>query len=840
MSNNSFEPIAIVGTGCVLPPSSFSPEEFWQAVTHGVSGIAHAPKNRWNNALEYLDADRSAEDKTYCGVGGFVVGYHGPQGHSPDGKPWSSYRLNRTQQFIVDTAEQAFAQAGIDVPDRRRCRLLLGNMLGDEAFDDDELVDIIHELLSEDGDELPVDLRGEAEKAIDHYVMEDKVRGEANTSTDLARVPSKLMGMDDHPVLVDGACASGLLMVDLASRYLHRYPNRMIMAVGAMSNMSVTGNVTFAKVGGLSDRAPKPLDAHANGLVPAEGSSTVLLCTPDYARAKGYKILALVTGAFSTSDGRGKAIYAPKPAGQLRAMSSALATAGENVERIDYIETHATGTPAGDASELSAIADLVGHRRRGPMPVGSVKNLIGHGFPVAGMSNLLVVLEAMKHATFPAVTGVETPNEVIVEHPESLMIHTRPARWERPGDGPRRALINAFGFGGINSSIVLEQYDGSDATDIAEVRRPEGRDASYLVVQSVSHSACKRPDGLLEDPMKDVDWRVFRMPPVLVSHMDVTQRLAILAAKDIMEDVRKEPKDTVGALFGQPSGLAVGGRRELRIRLVEVNAAIDRSSMAADDKERVKQWIDHQVKARIEKTSEASLPGYMDNIISGRVANMFDLTGPNYIVDAGTDSFGTTLELAQLQLSSHEADAMIVGSSFANPSRVVNQDAAELGACDIALVRTLDWGRAHPDLVKAVIRIDQSQEPAKDLDVLKAATLVDIVHNQRWPARRFRAAGASIDLLSTKNLDTVDAEPAPQETGPEPAFCEPQVNSGMSWLGIGGSDIADCISRLQDVPVASGQATPENVRVMIPFDSEVQKNEKEAALLQLLERNAVV
>ncbi|WEV52423.1 beta-ketoacyl synthase N-terminal-like domain-containing protein [Bifidobacterium sp. ESL0704] len=836
MSKKSFEPIAIVGTGCVLPPSSFSPEEFWHAVTHGVSGIAHAPSDRWNNALQYLDADRSAEDKTYCGVGGFVIDYHGPRGHAPGGKPWSSYRLNRTQQFIVDTAEQAFAQAGVQDPDRRRCRLLLGNMLGDEAFDDDELVDVIHELLALHGGEQQADRRAQAEKAIDRYVMEGKVRADANTSTDLARLPSRLMGMDDHPVLVDGACASGLLMVDLAARYLHRYPDRMIMAVGAMSNMSVTGNVTFAKVGGLSDQAPKPLDAHASGLVPAEGSSTVLLCTPGYAYRKGYRILALVTGAFSTSDGRGKAIYAPKPEGQFRAMSSALATSGVDVEHIDYIETHATGTPAGDTSELSAIAELVGHRRRGPMPVGSVKNLIGHGFPVAGMSNLLVVLESMKHATLPAITGVDTPNQVIVEHPESLMIHTEPAPWAQSDRGPRRALINAFGFGGINSSIVVEQYDGSDLTGIAEVRQPEGADTSYLVVQSVSHSSCRRPDGLLDDPMKDVDWRVFRMPPVLVSHMDVAQRLAILAAKDIMEDVRKNPEDTVGALFGQPSGLAVGVRRELRIRLVEVDAAIDASSMSAEGKEDMKRWITRQVKGRIEKTSEASLPGYMDNIISGRVANMFDLTGPNYIVDAGTDSFGTTLELAELQLSSHEADAMLVGSSFANPSKVVNQDAAALGSCDIALVRTLDWGKAHPDSVKAIIRIDQSQEPVRDLEVLKARTLLDIVQSQDWPSRSFRAAGASIDILDPKDLDKIGVESAVKNVGAEPAYTQPvstesSTTTGLSWLGVGGSSIADCLSRLGDTPMVSAPGT---VRVMIPFDSVPQKNEKRAALVHLL------
>ena len=97
-------------------------------------------------------------------------------------------------------------------------------------------------------------------------------------------------------------------------------------------------------------------------------------------------------------------------------------------------------------------------QRTSPVSIGSIKNLIGHGFPTAGTSNLLSVLESFRHEQYLPTHGVTTPHPLITEHPELLQLHTVPVPWPKSEDHPRRALINAFGFGGINSSVVVEQY----------------------------------------------------------------------------------------------------------------------------------------------------------------------------------------------------------------------------------------------------------------------------------------------------------------------------------------------------------------------------------------------
>lgn len=222
--------------------------------------------------------------------------------------------MNRTQRMIVDSASQAIGEAGIDRSERARCRLFVGNMLADEAFGDQSLSEISGDVLDECVNEFGADARDAARRAIDDVILSRNDASEtANAPSDLARIPAEVLGMPDDPIVIDGACASGLLIVDLAARYLHTRAKPLAMAVGAMANMSITGNVSFAKIGGLSDKPARPLDANANGLVPAEGAAAVLLCTLSYARLHGYPISGVIIGSYTTSDGHGKAIYAPNP-----------------------------------------------------------------------------------------------------------------------------------------------------------------------------------------------------------------------------------------------------------------------------------------------------------------------------------------------------------------------------------------------------------------------------------------------------------------------------------------------------------------------------------------------
>ena len=826
MMMDHFEPIAIIGRGCILPPHSCSPEELWDAIVEGRSGIHPPTSGRWGTQVDYVDPDRNAVDRTYCGIGGFVTDY------DQDDRAASSerMRLNRTQRMIVDSASQAISESGIDGSDRARCRLFVGNMLADEAFGDQSLSEISGELLAECVNAFGTDARDAARRAIDDVILSRNNASEtANAPSDLARIPAELLGMPDEPIVIDGACASGLLIVDLAARYLHTHAKPLVMAVGAMANMSITGNVSFAKIGGLSDKPARPLDANANGLVPAEGAAAVLLCTLSYAKRHGYPISGVIIGSYSTSDGHGKAIYAPNPEGQQRTMRGALAQSGIDPDGIDYIETHATGTPAGDNSELTAIMGMLSERRNGPVSIGSIKNLIGHGFPTAGTSNLLSVLESFSHERYLPTHGVTTPHPLIAKHPELLQLHANPDPWPEPENRPRRALINAFGFGGINSSVIVEQYDDGRSAGPAHAAA-EPRDAMYLAVQCVAQANCEKPRTLLDDPMT-ADWRVFHTPPVLLPHMDIAQRLAVLAAGNLQPMMESDQKETVGAFLGQPSGLAVGARRELRIRLPEILDAIAHAEIPDERRRELQHWFGDRVTTSIGATVEAALPGYMDNIVSGRIANMFDYRGPNCVIDGGRLSFARSIEMASLVLAEHEADGMIVGSSFANPSHLVDQDAARLATATLIMLRPLDWAKAHREQVQAVIRISHTDQPGTDPQVfLDVARLAQAVTERGRHASRLQAGSMLVDVM---DLDAVPSERI--ERLPDGLQEHPGTDAGRrpsngitvhdTWIGIQGPTVPDCLAMLLDGTVQpDGQDTP--IRIIVPFDSPAERESK--------------
>lgn len=815
-----FEPIAIIGSGCILPPHSCSPEELWNTIVEGQSGIHPPAPERWGTNVNYVDSDRSAVDKTYCGIGGFITNYDNYA------SPSTETRLNRTQKMIIDTASQAITEAGINKSDLTKCRLFVGNMLADEAFGDQALSEISREILNERTETLGKDTLDATQHAIDSVILTRNNASETkNSPSDLAQLPAKLLGMSNDPIVIDGACASGLLIVDLAARYLHTHVKPLVMAVGAMANMSITGNVSFAKIGGLSDEPARPLDANASGLVPAEGAAAVLLCTLSYARQHGYPVSGVITGSYSTSDGRGKAIYAPNPKGQQRAMRGALEQAGITSAGIDYIETHATGTPAGDTSELTAIIKMLTGQRTSPVSIGSIKNLIGHGFPTAGTSNLLSVLESFRHEQYLPTHGVTTPHPLITEHPELLQLHTVPVPWPKSEDHPRRALINAFGFGGINSSVVVEQYTEDHQL---EKRRKDSSDENvlYLAVQCVAQTQCNPPRTLLEDSM-EADWKVFRTPPVLLPHMDVAQRLAVLAAKDLQNELGSDSKEIFGIFLGQPSGLAVGARRELRIRLPELLHAIDHAEIPSDLRYELQTWFSNRVLTSIGNTVEAALPGYMDNIVSGRVANMFDYQGPSCVIDGGRFSFARSIEMASLVLAEHEADGMIVGSSFANPSHLIDQNAAKLATATLIMLRPLDWAKKHQSQVQAAIKISYvNPSEINPHDFLDADRLAKAVTSQSQ-ASRLQAGNMLVEVMDLEDVSVrqLQHQMIKQQKNSEISSRHtPSSNIVIhdTWIGIQGEAIPDCLTMLLGKTVAPMKQDT-RIRAVIPFNSPIEK-----------------
>lgn len=699
-------PVAVVGAGCVLPPTSTSLRAYRRNLLEGTSGISPIPRDRWDREHYHSD-DRQARERTYCTVGGFVDDYQfdpTPYALGPEQLRWVA-RANRTQQFAIDAVLQALQGARIDQDQLRgtRAALYLGNMLGDEELADfsmrqraDRHQARLMRLLGAPRGSAPQAWSAAWEHAADQRFGPSHPAPSRVLASALAPTIAAAVGVTGGAVLVDGACASGLLVVDVAVSALLGSDLDIVVAVGAMANMGVAGNVSFAKIGGLSPHGSHPLSATADGLIPGEGAGAVILKRLDRALADGDPVLGVIRGVATRSDGAGKAIYAPSSRGQVAAMRAALEQAGLTARDLDYVEVHATGTPTGDATEIESVGQLLSSDdRREPLTIGSGKALIGHGFPSAGIANLVKILLSFEEGRFFPTFGIEGPNDALAGRIEALRYLPEGGEWTAPSERPRRAMANAFGFGGVDSCVVVEQFDRTYHSQLvaratSPALPPSEQDAWLAVVgASVLLPGLPATAGLPQPGELAQAWaalegaascraedfrfpfRDVKIPPSTLHQTDRAQQLFLATSVQALRGAGLLPGRTVAhpdrlaTVVATASGSEASLQRNERIRADEFTLLLEDAGAACGlPASALQGWraaLEEAFAAGPDATTEAALPGYMDNIVAGRVGNSLDLRGTNYVVDTDLSSFGAAVEAAAAILRAGDADAVLIG-----------------------------------------------------------------------------------------------------------------------------------------------------------------------------------
>jgi amino acid adenylation domain-containing protein len=283
---------------------------------------------------------------------------------------------------------------------------------------------------------------------------------------------------------VQGACATSLVAICQASQNLLTYQCDMALAGG----VSVTfpqhrGHVFQEGSMGSRDGHCRPFDADATGTVFGHGVGVVLLKRLEDAVADGDRIDAVIRGFAVTNDGAAKVSYmAPGVDGQASAIAAAHAMAGISADAITYIEAHGTATPLGDPVEIAALTRAFRQttQRNGFCALGSTKANIGHLDAAAGVSGLIKTVLAMRHRTIPPVANFRQPNPHIDFASTPFHVSGTASPWQP--DGPRMAGVSAFGVGGVNAHLVLEEGPQSSPEASA-------RPAQLLCVSARSEAA---------------------------------------------------------------------------------------------------------------------------------------------------------------------------------------------------------------------------------------------------------------------------------------------------------------------------------------------------------------
>ena len=262
--------------------------------------------------------------------------------------------------------------------------------------------------------------------------------------------------------VVDAACASSLSAISAALNELYLGQCDAVITGGCDLLTDAGTFLSFANSTALSRSGDcRPFSADADGTLIGEGVALLALRRLADAEADGDAIHAVIRGHGTASDGRGSAIYAPRSEGQVRAMERAYEAAGYGPETVGLIEAHGTGTELGDATEVRSMTRVFGgpgRTRRAAL--GSVKSLIGHPKTSAGAVSLLKVVTALRHGVLPPTIKVSAPNEALAAEGCPVHPNTVARPWISGADHPRRAGLSAFGFGGTNAHVTVEEYQG--------------------------------------------------------------------------------------------------------------------------------------------------------------------------------------------------------------------------------------------------------------------------------------------------------------------------------------------------------------------------------------------
>jgi len=455
--------IAIIGVGCVLP-KALTAREYWENILDRVDGITEIPAHRWDWRT-YFDPDRQAPDRIYSKWGGFLddmvfdpLRYGMPPNSIKAVDPLQLMTLEVVRQTLDDAgyAERPF--------NRERVSVILGASGGAGDVGAQYAVRAETPRFADDRRRAP---RGETPRRRRDAQMaerlpkwtEDSFAGILlNVAAGRAANRYDFGGLN---FTVDAACASSLTAVYLATMELQAGRSDMAIAGGVDTVQGPFGYLCFSKTQALSPRGRCcTFDAGADGIVISEGIAVVALKRLADAERDGDRIYAVIKGVGGSSDGRAKSLTAPYPTGQLRALRRAYDMAGYSPATVELFEAHGTGTVAGDTAELETVTRLLTMAGAAPKQsaIGSVKTLIGHTKATAGVAGLIKSALALYHRTLPPHANVTKPNSRIADPASPLYLIGEAQPWVANSAHPRRAAVSAFGFGGTNFHIALEEH----------------------------------------------------------------------------------------------------------------------------------------------------------------------------------------------------------------------------------------------------------------------------------------------------------------------------------------------------------------------------------------------
>ncbi len=766
----TFPPIAIVGRACVLP-GALDPGALWERVRDGADLVSRAPRVRWRLRSERLSVeDVPGRDRVATDRGGYVEGFDAlfdPSGFAVPAEQLQT--LDPVVRWLLHVSHEALREAGVE--GGPRVAAVFGNLSFPSAalsrYSERVWLDSAHAAAA---GLRPVDARNRFMSGLPVHLVARALR----------------LGPG---FALDAACASSLYAVKLACDLLHDHRADVALAgaVSAADDLFIHVGFTALQALSRSGRS-RPFHREADGLLPAEGAGAVALKRLGDAEAAGDRIFGVIRGIGLSNDGRSRGLLAPAEEGQERAMRAAYAAAGLRPSDVSLLECHATGTAVGDAAEVRSSARVF--EGAADVPIGSLKSNIGHAVTAAGIAGLLKVIGALGAGVRPPTLHVDEPLELLGGTPLRLLREAE--KWE--SSGVRRAAVSAFGFGGANAHLIVEEYVGpvgaagscrcGPPSSFPVAKPPEeiavavvgigaavgvGRtaaDFAAALFANVAPAAYRATTIVL--PVTGMPF-----PPNDLASALPQQLWTIAAAREALAGVAMPARGRAAAMVGMGCDPVVA-RYGARWRLPDFAA----SWGVTDDA-----WIRGVADAMAPVLDGPGVLGTMPNLTANRLNVQFDLAGPGFAVSAEELSGVRALQLAVRSLRAGEIDVTLAGAADFSCDPVHEAAARELGlpgphgdgALVLALKR-LDDARRDGDRVLAVIDdVADVSEPGL------AAAADDNAFGDAAIAARFGRAHAAFGLV--RAAAAVMACAVGRRPGGEPGAGKRSVSLEIGALG---------------------------------------------------------
>lgn len=659
----SFAPIAIVGRACVLP-GALSATELWERVVRGDDLITQVPAGRWKMSPDDVlcdgDDDRpgSSADRTWSDRGGYVDGFDAV--FDPTGFHLASDEiagLDPVFQWTFHTAREALRDAGHDPVRDGADASRFGAVFGNLSFPSAGMAEFVESVtlrdLGVDGAASGVDLAGARNRF---------------TSGLPALLLERALALGVGAFALDAACASSLYAIKLACDRLHDGDADLMLAgaVNCADDLFIHEGFTALNALSRTGRS-RPFHADADGLVPAEGCGFVTLRRLDDAVRDGDTIHGIIRGVGLSNDGRGRGMLVPSETGQVRAMREAFDVAGVEPTDVSLLECHATGTAVGDATELGSSAEVYGECT--DLPIGSLKSNTGHLITAAGVAGVIKIIEAMRHEVRPPTLHVDNPLDVIAGSPFRVLDAAEPWSRDDAADSTLRAGISAFGFGGNNAHLILEEPASAAALLDQAVSAERSADAAPIAIVALGIAAASAvgraafSDAVINaTPCLDADGQG-RLADIELSltaqKFPPNDLKAALAQQLAMLQVADEALDESGPLPRERTGVYVGMGTDPQAARFGVRWRI--ASLAHEIGEGP-EWVDAARDLIGPVLGAPGVLGTMPNLVANRLNSQHDMAGPSFTVSAEEHSGLDALDIAARALRVGDIDAAMVGA----------------------------------------------------------------------------------------------------------------------------------------------------------------------------------